>query len=272
MKTRLTIIVVLFVLSYAALATEDARAVLINPAGSQLGLTDFRTTSVAKPLDADGDNAYGTDGYLFFNMDEGGNGVSFFTNAVQLDPAYVSGFAAGTGGPGSPARQSSGNSTMLLIDDPTLGQSPSVANRRSAVGIITVSGQQGVEYELLRMTLGSGLPSGGFRMGVFADNLAANNVAAAIRLSGPGGNSGPVILTGNNNQDGDWYFFDVLGASGGDVLSLHITRNSSSATSQGIGGVVFDSLPIPIPEPSTFTLLAVAGFVHLRRRPRKGSR
>ena len=211
-------------------------------------------------------------------MEEGGNSQPFFHEAVQSNPSYVSGFAPGTGGPGSPVRNSSGNSNFTLIDDPTLTPSTSVANIRSGAGLITVTpsgSQPGVEYELLQITLQNSLPSGGFRLGVLADNLSPNNVPSVIRLSGPGGgNSGLVSLTANNNGDNDWYFFDILGGTNGDVISLHLTRNSLGLTaSHGLGGIVFDSLPepAPIPEPCSLLLIGL-GTVILMSRKRKASR
>ena len=49
-------------LSVTLTGIHAGKAVTITPVGSQLGLSEFRTTNVAKTFDADGDNVYGTDG------------------------------------------------------------------------------------------------------------------------------------------------------------------------------------------------------------------
>jgi hypothetical protein len=221
----------------------------IGYAGSHLSLGNnapIRTTAVAKPLDIDGDDIYGTDGYSFFNVDRvsAASGQPFGQNLRESLPSYISNVN------GASSAFSAGGFSYLFMDDPLAIPGPAVADVRS--GLAVNHAQSDAETTLMNIVLGAVLPTAGFRLGVFIDN-GDNAVLTPtmLRVSGSGGDSG-LISTTAANIDGDMYFFDILGATPGSLL--YISARSGATTVATIGGITFDT--IPIPEPSSLALLA----------------
>src|SRR5207249_4798224 len=63
--------------------------VTVSYAGNA-GLADYRTTTVLKPLDADGDNVFGTTGFVMYGTDVIGSGDA--GSVITGDPlSFVSG-------------------------------------------------------------------------------------------------------------------------------------------------------------------------------------
>ncbi|MEX1224330.1 MAG: FecR family protein [Pirellulales bacterium] len=210
--------------------------------GKQLNLTAFRTPSVPKLHDADGDGVYGTAGYYFFNMgSEPQRRNEAFSQRARISlPRFVVAVRpeSNTG--------SAGGFGYLSIDDPQAdftGDVPEIESGVAALPIEYVSLER--EQNLFAIVLGDSLPEQGFRIGVLSDNLRSRNMPQAIRLSGAGGDSGPIRVDGDLNQQGDWFFFDVTDALSGDVLTISIDNRGTERASKTLGGLVFDVRPLP---------------------------
>jgi len=159
----------------------------------------------------------------------------------------------------------------LIVDDPDAPGDASVGKIESGVVAVDRFAKVGQELALFSITLGD-TPAEGFRIGVLANNQPRrpdriehlNNLPATIRLGVTRDgravdalDSGRVRLdrAGDGLGLGDWYFFDVVGAKPGDVLTVHATNHPDSAhrvrnknipfAAQVLGGVTFDPLPRP---------------------------
>ena len=157
----------------------------------------WRTTSVAKPLDADKDNVYGTDGWLLIGLGR----ASY--------PQYVTGTAINH-------PQIGGSSSYNAINDPI--------NPTSQIfsGTTTDNGDPAFPAAIFSFKIASGVP-GTVRVGIFIDNLdGAGYVPSKVRIAGINGTSGDsgTITTTTPNKVGDWYFFDVTGAVVGNEFGV----------------------------------------------------
>lgn len=210
----------------------------------------WRTSTVAKPLDGDGDNIYGTSGYFLLTSPSGviSSLPSFVSGIFQIAPfAYYGGHLIGT--------------PYVQVDNPV---------GPGSVHTGTWFGQSGTVDVFARVTLQQNAT---FRMGVlvdihdFADVTPRTLRVEQIFAANPG-DSGFIASTLEPNRDADWYFFDIS-ASAGDVLQISgenwILGQGGPVISSGIGGLSFDS----IPEPGTSMLMG-AGLLGLliRRRLR----
>ena len=212
---------------------------------------NLRTTTVAKPLDADGDNVFGTAGYYFFNSNDAPKPVNYvepFANLVFERPSfvdapsgYVTGLSAGAG-----VYSVNGMPDTLDIDDPRLPAGEQVADINSGILSYDVKGSHGVgspqgnraglEIELCRIFLGQGIPASGFRLGVFTDNGdLEDTVPGAIRVSV--NDVSKRVGVASRDLNGDIYFFDIKNAQPGDRINLHLLVRGLYAS---IGGLTFD--------------------------------
>lgn len=238
-----------------------ANAAVIIASGADTDTTNgaWRTSSVSKPLDADGNNIYGSDGYLMFNTGYIGgsftSSTNIFANASNALPTYVSVTADGATG-------SVGAAAFASIDDPLNAPTDFQS------GVATISGVGlGAEVSMLNLTFNGTVPIAGIRVGVLVNN-AANRNASAIRFELDG--NAAVTASQNTgtgvNQQQDYYFFDITGISNGDVFSFFATEDTGDGNNAGevrVGGFTFDT----IPEPGSMTLLGLAlGFLAVRRR------
>lgn len=221
-------------LTFAAQSSAQA----FNFAGSDFTTNDaFRTSSVVKSLDPDGDNIYGTDGYTVFRSTGSGVGSTANNNLVQT-PSYatidiVPGLSYFTG------NNSSFN--YVDIDDPTQTGSGSVPNIESGA-LAKGDGSGTTEFLDLNFTI-----AGNYRVGFLVDNAdfaAISPVSLTLAQTTGGSNSDTVNLT-DRNLDGDYYFFDV-DAEVGDIYRLS-GLGDPARTANGIGAVTFDTLPTPVP-------------------------
>lgn len=224
----------------AALATLAAEAAQIAASGADTATTRdaWRTPSVVKRLDADGDHLYGTDGYLMFHTGYSGDKHSLkpnvFANASDALPRYVSVLPAGAGA-------SLGAATFALIDDPTEPTNDILS------GVAIVSGLAlGAEASILKLAFKNPPPKG-VRVGVMVNNAVDRN-PGAIRLTL---NGDAAITASHQTAQGAraqacYYFFDVTGLATGDSLTLYVTEDTTDKNKSGearVGGLTFDSLP-----------------------------
>ncbi|MBT5562251.1 MAG: hypothetical protein HOJ87_07875, partial [Rhodospirillaceae bacterium] len=193
-------------------------------AGSDLTTNDaWRSTSVFKALDADGDNVYGSDGYNLFNQ------------SSSL-PTYIASLSNSAGGSYGPA----GN--YVAMDDPSQPTGETVSNVSTGTWYRNGSGN------LLTVTVGS---STSFRMGLIQDNhdFAAISPTQIRVLQTVGGSwdSGLIDTTADRDMDADYYFFDITDAQAGDTFVIYGTGDAAFG-SNGFGGITFDTITPFAPE------------------------
>ncbi len=234
--------------------------------GQDLDLGPYwRTSTVAKSLDIDGDNVYGTLGYALFavHADGGwtGGADQWNYNMRQSLPGYLS-VAPSTRIP----RSWTGNFTR--IDDPA---NPAGADIWSGLAYCTylVECPAGAFYPLFDISVGAGLGSGTLRLGVFSNN---ENPPADLEVlvRGSGATSGLQTIPTVSGYKNNYYFFDLTGLDAGDVVRVqgHI-RPSGSV---GLSGFTFDyrDAPPAVFEPATGALVGAAlitlGALRRRRR------
>ena len=211
----------------------------VTYAGAQLNLGDgVRSTSVTKSLDAGTDNAYGTDGLMYFNTSPlsypGGGAYAFpcfGPGTVTQLPFYVSSMGVSTAAEGIYAGYAN---PYPRTNDPTQPIAAVVSDVYSGF-----AGLQGVspnaEYPLFNIVLGA-TPPPSFRIGVFQNNLQPN-APAALRIAGVNGSASTSVASSSGS---DFYFFDITGASPGELLTVYGTT-ASGQSSEFLGGITFDS-------------------------------
>ncbi|MBM3761947.1 MAG: PEP-CTERM sorting domain-containing protein [Acidobacteria bacterium] len=209
----------------------------------------WRTTTVSRPLDADGDNRYGMDGYVLLVSP---NGV------VGSNPAYISLVQRFT-----ISEFYGGNSNPFLyvpIDNLNATGTLFPGTWFSGGGTVDV---------FARITIST---NRNFRLGVLVDFHDFNDVSPSTlrvqQIFNPTpANSGFVSSILAPNLSADWYFFDIS-AKAGDVLEIsgqnwNQRYSGSGAFANGIGALTFDT----IPEPSTYGLVGAAmAFLFAKER------
>jgi hypothetical protein len=259
---------------FAALPGQ-APAAILTLAGQDLGLAGagndsvdrFRSTSVTKPLDPDGDAIYGTDGYILYATDTIGNANA--GTVATVNPLTAPGTLASIPSylilTNNAQNQTARSYGYRAIDDPTLGPGAAVADVES--GAALRSTPVGTEISVLDLTINGAPPVNGFRMGVMIGNT--DLYAGTIRLTQTLGGAGSATVNHPLTTAESLYFFDVTNAAAGDVFTLYLTKAAGSAGNANVlyGGLTFDT----IPEPSLPALAAVAlpGLLLRRRRPAK---
>ena len=253
MKQHLHHLAVLTGLAISAAAT--AHAASISYAGADLTTSGaWRTPSVLKPLDADGNNIYGSAGYLL-TRSPAGDLLSnpYYASVVNLVGAYYGG--AGT------------NPNYTTVDNPLGGT--------VKTGIWYATGAfENQEQDFARITVSL---ASSFRIGVMVDETDFIGISPGqLRVRQTAGGTGDSTLVNamlEPNLDTDWYFFNIVGAQPGDQFVISGTDSRVGAgpvASNGIGAITFDN--VAVPETSTYAaglvLMAFAGGTWWRaRRP-----
>jgi hypothetical protein len=243
-KFSLTSFPALASLSVLVLAVQTHAATILY-VGSDLATSgSWRTAAVTKTLDADGNNVYGSDGYLLTGSSD-----------LLSNPSYASVSRLSTS-------TFPGNAAYTTVDNPTGG----VALR---TGVWYSSGSvtdQQQDLALITMTA-----AGSFRVGILTDNADFADISPdnlrIYQVTGGTADSGLIASYLEPNRDTDWYFFDIIGASAGDKFAIAGTNarlGSGAQDSNGIGGITFDS----VPEPSVTMYEAFGILVLLSRRRR----
>jgi hypothetical protein len=196
-------------------------SVVITPAGVQSDSGEtWHSGMTAKPLDVDGNDALGTDGYELVNL-------------PPVRPAYLSVSEPMTG-------FYPGNELYAVMEDPAFVGSTFMTGTWDA----TPGG--GARADLFRFTLNEAAVGRLIRVGLLIDNLdiASFNGAelSLVQTVGGSAQSSPVATTAGefNNRNPDWVFFDVVGGQPGDTFVVRgLVGEFGNAT---LAGVVFDSL------------------------------
>ncbi len=191
----------------------------------------FRSTGVSKTYDADGDNAYGTEGYIFFTTGSG-TGTSDFSRQVSDGASWVSSIDEGAGY----------NNSLQFgayddFDNPTAEISSDVADWIITGYARSLAGDEGTWAEIATFTVDENAPET-FRVGLLSGNNHASAVnPSGLRLSVSG--STPVEVTGLDSEIG-MVFFDISIQNGiATTFSLEAQR-SADDNQTAIAGITFD--------------------------------
>jgi PEP-CTERM motif len=209
---------------------------------------NWRTTSVAKPLDLDGDNAYGTDGWK----------RPTYVGGPFQDPSYAT-ISAIYGG-----YDDNGPGYFLMVDQP-LTPAPSVAD----IDALPRAINSGI-YDMLTITMTADKT---FRVAILGDMRGGFSIpdyepvtASAYRIyqtAGGGADSLEQAVGNTASFNGKWLLFEI-NADAGDEFKIQ-ARSTTGSDTAALAIVAFDSV---VPEPSAFALLGTGllGLLVRRRR------
>lgn len=173
---------------------------------------EWRSTSVTKAYDIDGDDVYGTDGYYMFN------------ELKRSDPVYVSNLVLGGATEAAPFG-------TQPFDDPDLPTGSTVADYQPAKLDLNIA--DGAEGEFLSFEISQ---SGLYRLGVITGHRPGESIAA-LRLEGPGGSTAEVSV---DNTAPQYHIFEI-NSNIGDVYTLYGRTQSVSQHRNAITGIFWDS-------------------------------
>lgn len=219
-------------------------AATITTVGAGTGYDDttpaYLSTNVAKPLDIDGDNVYGTSGLLMFGLN-GGTDVSgqpFSAHIAQL-PTWVTASAGADFN-----NVAYGFSNYTAIDQPEQTPGPDVVNwgSRSGIATATSGGAADAWRSIVDFTVDAGAPSQ-FRLGVMAGNegnFDGRWDPTGIQVVGPDASIATVTGLANVDPGLGWVFFDIdTGGATGTFTIQEAQRNAAQGGS--IAGFTFDA-------------------------------
>ena len=233
-------------LSSSALLVGNARSATILIAGQQNNYelvtndptTGWRNTGTTKPLDIDGDNVFGTDGYEF------GGG-----STPKSLPSYVNNFDI---------LGNHNDNGRGLLDNPADPGGADIsggwAGRTSNGSFATIVFNQAMSDTV--------------RLGVMYDNnwnvsTGTQTFTLTQTVGGSSSVTTPTLtLEGSGSASYDILFFDLMGIQSGDSFRLDVTRGTVSWGQ--ITGITFDTAAVP--EPSAALLGGLGGLLLLRRR------
>jgi hypothetical protein len=242
-------------LTLALFVGSTCSAAIITFTGADPNVASWRTPTVPKPLDPNGDNIYGTDGYVMFTavpsglpatLDRtSGNPFTFGqpggpVRTLIQQPVYVSAFT-----PASGFNFVQTSTTFTRIDNPT---APGTL-MQSGVG--SENGQNS-QSTLFSFTVNNNVPRT-FAVGLFFNNSTSTMAQAGIIDTATG--IGPPLQQRTGVQA---LFFSINGATPGEQFSVVATGAPNGRWD--ITGITFDTA---IPEPTTLGGCAAATLVFL---------
>lgn len=186
-----------------------ASAATIAYVGSAGNQVSWRSTGVTKTLDPDGDNVYGTAGYVGFAMrkNAGGGGV-----ATANPLTYTStNFETLSSVPSYLTLASSAAQNFVVfgfgysqVDNPTLTPGATVADIESGYG--GINGARSGNF--MTLTLNAGVPANGIRLGVIATSQTGNNDSLdSLTLTQTAGTGTGTASTTFAGTDGQFSFY-----------------------------------------------------------------
>jgi hypothetical protein len=230
-------------LGVLGLTTAANAAVTITAVGDgdgydELNVEAFRSTSVPKGLDADGNDEYGTEGTFFFGTGAtAGNGQGWAVH-TQTGANWAI-FAAGANFASVSEQAGYGP-----FDNPTLS-GETVADW-TICGIGTATAAAGAWAEVLTFTIDSNAPTE-FRVGIMSGTQGTGDGRwdpTGLRMSVDGGAATTITnLVNNGNNDPEWVFFDVdLGGATNGTFSIEGQSRNAGGNTKGtaLSGATFD--------------------------------
>jgi len=229
----LTALVMVGCLNAATIAFSGS---VIDNSGNEV--TEWRTATTTKSMDADGDNNYGTFGAIAFG-DTTIGAMTFIGAQTQTGP--FPGYATIDDIDGSPSADRQVRTTSYN------------GGLTTDIAMYTFAVNTSVEaWETLRVGIGTD----GLDNGIFAPG------SIGLKELGGGGGLAEVAVTGNATID--MYFFDVTGGvSAGTQFQVFADVGTNGYVTHQLV-----SLDVAIPEPSSAALLGLGGLAMLLRRRR----
>ena len=222
---------------------KPAQAIISLPGVDDTTNDAWRTSSTVKPLDADGDNIYGTDGYQVFRSPNPGGSPTGDSSVVSL-PSYATVNTL----PGLSYFQGTPTFDYVDIDDPSQTGAGTVPNIES--GILYEVGVFGGTTEWLDIGFSQ---SGTYRVGFLVDNTDFTTISPldlTLTQTVGGGDIASYTLS-ERDLDADYYFFDIE-ADVNDVFRLSGDGDGDRGAN-GIGAVTFDTVVDPVSVPFEFS-------------------
>jgi len=214
---------------------EFTTTVAVTYTDSQLDLTQWRTASVDKPYDTDGDDIIGTLGYhLFGAAGEYASPKNGANGPLASLPAYITVIK---------------NSSLELqygyasIDNPVDGTPATIVSG-------TTSGSPNGNALIATIGFGAGVPSA-LTMSLMHDNLdGAGFNTSGYEIRAPDGTTVlATINASNNNLTPDWHYFGISGLADGASIQVW----SAGGNYPTLGGIMFDaSAPTPDTTPPSW--------------------
>lgn len=222
-----------------ALSANAAINIALVGAGSgydESAMSDFRSTSMPKSWDTDGNNEYGTEGTFFFGTGATAANNQAFSVSTQTGASWAT-FAQG-----AQFLSVSEQTDYGPYDNPTLS-GPDVADWPiNAIGVAS-GGGVGLWAEVLTFSIDASAPET-FRIGIMSGTQQDSTGKwdpTGLRLSVDGGTAAEI--TGLENTSGStpgWVFFDVnLNGATSGTFSLE-GQNRLAGQGTAISGVTFD--------------------------------
>ncbi len=229
------------------MACMSHAAVTITPVGDGTGydisgteVADFRSTATAKLFDPDGDEAYGTAGYMVFGgaAVSGGGHALFGDATVWSNASFVATFGAG-----ADFISISKYVTYPLYDDPSQPIDGTVTDLgATAVAVANANAGAGAWNEMLTFAIDDTAPSS-FRVGLMAGpehNSDGRWDPAGLRISFEGDTAVEVtelpIISGTG-----MVFFDITVTAGTTGTFSIESQRRSAVGGSSISGVTFDT-------------------------------
>jgi len=231
----------------------------------------WRDNGVAKSLDIDGDNVYGTAGYLLFATGRTGYGDTFA--GTLADPTNQSNLPAGLTigtGPSFP-NMTVGDSWYPRIQDPS---NPAVEIPFGLGGSndnFPAGNGPAWTLDVTSDLPGAGIDGAALRLGIMVWNPAGEwfgSGPSSIQVAAGDSSTGFIA-----NELDDWaravLFFDVMDYSAGDQITIELPGGRPGDNGSGgshIPGLFVDT--VVIPEPGTFAVLGLSTALIASRRRR----
>jgi hypothetical protein len=196
-------ITVVSALTLTATNNPEVSRPRLRYAGTQFGVgSDWRTDSLVKSLDVDGDYVLGTDGYYLI-----GN------NQRTSQPSYVTSWSP-------PTSTFGGNGGYAAVDD------PAVVPPGTATILSGTANPGGSNVLIFSFVLDASLPAH-LRLGIMLDgldNASLNPDAVYLQEIGGGAQQSPTVATTSatyNDKNPDWLFFDATGFAAGTQIGVY---------------------------------------------------
>ncbi len=196
----------------------------IRQNGNHLDLLQWQDPEIKKPLDADGDNRYGTAGFHLIGVKRFDFvQMGMISDSLHELPEFVQAITTGK-------VTHSFQDAWLFVPE-----KKSISYITGKVELSGTTARKGVLTFLVKKNVP---PS--FRLGVMLDNADTfDKVGRSIWVkSSAGGDSGEIPLARSNRYP-DWYFFDVVGAHPGDKITIGGNTINGDAIFSA-GAITFD--------------------------------